>query len=203
MTQKRWVIQEILHVTTGFLRDKGIESPRLCAEVLLSCQLGKSRVKLYLAFDQPLSNREVAGYRSLIKRRLAGEPLQYITGHQEFWSLDLAVNPAVMIPRSETELLVEEALGLRQNGLLSDNLTPMILDVGTGSGAIAIALAKEIEGARLWASDISPEALQLAQENARRHNLKERIRFCAGDLFEPIATLCANSHWDVVVRDVL
>ena len=124
MTQKRWVIQEILHVAKGFLRDKGIESPRLCAEVLLSYQLRKSRVKLYLAFDKPLSNREVAGYRSLIKRRLAGEPLQYITGHQEFWSLDFLVSPAVLIPRPETELLVEEALRIREENLLPEIISP-------------------------------------------------------------------------------
>ena len=107
MNQKKWAIQEILTVTTAFLRDKGIEIPRLCAEVLLSHQLKKSRVELYLEFDQPLSPLEVAGYRSLIRRRLKREPLQYITGHQEFWSLNFFVSPAVLIPRPETELLVE------------------------------------------------------------------------------------------------
>ena len=191
MTQKRWVIQDILHVTTGFLRDKGIESPRLCAEALLSCQLRKSRVKLYLAFDQPLSNREVAGYRSLIKRRLAGEPVQYITGHQEFWSLDFLVSPAVLIPRPETELLIEEVLRIREENLLPENHEPILLDLGTGSGAIAISLAREIQNATIWASDISFEALAVARANARNHSLDQRIRFCQGDLWRPFSrTAC-------------
>ena len=191
MTQKRWVIQEILHVAKGFLRDKGIESPRLCAEVLLSYQLRKSRVKLYLAFDKPLSNREVAGYRSLIKRRLAGEPLQYITGHQEFWSLDFLVSPAVLIPRPETELLVEEALRIREENLLPENHQPILLDLGTGSGAIAISLAREIQNATVWASDISFEALAVARANARNHSLDQGIRFCQGDLWQPFSrTAC-------------
>jgi release factor glutamine methyltransferase len=199
MTEKRWTIKELLGLTTDYLKAKAIDSPRLCTEVLLSHQLKKSRVDLYLDYDQPLGKEEIAGFRSLVRRRVKGEPLQYITGHREFWSLDLVVNPAVMIPRPETELLVEEALRLRQNGLLSDNLTPMILDVGTGSGAIAIALAKEVEDARLWASDISPEALQVAQENARRHNLGERITFCAGDLFEPFAG--SSAAFDMIISN--
>lgn len=187
MTENRWTIKELLDLTTNYLREKAIESPRLCAEVLLSHQLRKSRVELYLDYDQPLHKEEIAGFRSFVRRRVKREPLQYITGHQEFWSLDLVVNPSVLIPRPETELLVEEALRLWESGLLVDNFHPAILDVGTGSGAIAIALAKEIEGARIWASDISPEALALAKENARRYNLEERIRFCEGDLLEPFS----------------
>jgi release factor glutamine methyltransferase len=199
MTERRWTIKELLGITTDYLRGKAIDSPRLCAEVLLSHQLKKTRVDLYLDYDQPLRREEIAGFRSLVQRRVKREPLQYITGHREFWSLDLIVNPAVMIPRAETELLVEEALRLRKSGLLSDNLTPMILDVGTGSGAIAIALATEIEGARIWASDISPEALHLAQENARRHNLREKITFCAGDLFEPF--MGSSMAFDMIVSN--
>ena len=197
MTEKRWTIKELLGLTTDYLKTKAIDSPRLCTEVLLSHQLKKSRVDLYLDYDQPLGEEEIAGFRSLVRRRVKGEPLQYITGHREFWSLDLLVNPAVMIPRPETELLVEEALRLRQDGLLTDNLTPMILDLGTGSGAIA--LAKEIEGASLWASDISPEALQLAQANARRHGLGDRIMFCAGDLFEPFKG--GSAAFDIIVSN--
>jgi release factor glutamine methyltransferase len=199
MTEKRWTIKELLDLTTNYLREKAIDSPRLCAEVLLSHQLKKTRVELYLDYDQPLRSDEIGGFRSLVRRRVKREPLQYITGHQEFWSLDLVVNPAVLIPRPETELLVEEALRLRQNGLLSDNLNPMILDVGTGSGAIAIALAKEIEGARIWASDISPEAITLAQENTRRHNLGERVSFCEGDLLEPFTG--SSLTFDMIVSN--
>ena len=199
MTQKRWTIQQILRVTTEFLRDRGIENPRLCSEVLLSHQLKRSRVELYLAFDQPLRSSEIAGYRSLIRRRLAREPLQYITGHQEFWSLDFLVNPAVLIPRAETEILVEEAIKLKESNLLADSARPEILDLGTGSGAIAISLAKEIESAAIWASDISFEALALAEENAKHHSLNGRIRFCQGDLWQPFSN--SAIAFDIVISN--
>jgi release factor glutamine methyltransferase len=199
MTQKNWAIQGILNVTTKFLRDKGIESPRLCAEVLLSHQLKKNRVELYLEFDQPLSPLEIAGYRSLIKRRLKREPFQYIIGHQEFWSLDFLVSPAVLIPRPETELLVEEALKLGERNLFSDNSHPKILDLGTGSGVIAISLAKEIQNASIWASDISFEALALAKNNAQHHNLNSRITFCQGDLWQPFST--SSVSFDMIISN--
>lgn len=199
MARKKWAVREILNVATKFLAGKGIESPRLCAEVLLSHELKKSRVELYLALDQPLSRYEVARYRSLIKRRLKREPLQYITGHQEFWSLDFSVSPAVLIPRAETELLVEEAIKLREEHLLPDNGKPGILDLGTGSGAIAISLAKEIQNATIWASDISFEALAVARANAKRHNLDRRIRFCQGDLWQPFSN--SSTPFDVIISN--
>jgi len=199
MTYKRWTIQEILDVTTQFLRDKGIESPRLCAEVLLAHQLKKSRVELYLKFDQPLSSLEIAGYRSLIKRRLKREPVQYITGHQEFWSLDFLVSPAVLIPRPETEVLVEEAIKIKKSNLLSDSSHPKILDLGTGSGAIAITLAKEIESATIWASDISFDALTVARDNAKHHNLNSRIKFYQGDLWQPFSN--SSITFDMIISN--
>jgi len=199
MIKKRWTIQEILNLTTDFFREKGIDSARLCAEVLLSHQLKKSRLELYLEYDQPLCRDEIAGYRSLVRRRSKREPLQYITGHQEFWSLDFFVSPAVLIPRPETEILVEEAIRLKQGNRLSDNTCPTILDLGTGSGAIAISLAKEIECATVWASDISPEALAVAKENAKYHNLDNRIRFCQGDLWEPF--LGNSIRFDMIISN--
>jgi release factor glutamine methyltransferase len=199
MAPKKWAVREILNVSSRFLRDKGIEGPRLCAEVLLAHELKKSRVDLYLAFDQPLSNKEIVQYRSLIKRRLRREPLQYITGHQEFWSIDFRISPAVLIPRTETELLVEEAIKLWERRLLPNNINPTILDLGTGSGAIAIALAKEIEGAILWASDISFEAIAVARTNAQRHNLERRIRFCQGDLWQPFSD--SSTTFDIIISN--
>jgi release factor glutamine methyltransferase len=199
MAREKWAVREILNVATKFLAGKGIESPRLCAEVLLCHELEKSRVALYLALDQPLSKDEVAGYRSLIKRRLKREPLQYITGHQEFWSLDFSVSPAVLIPRAETELLVEEAIKLREEHLLPDNGKPRILDLGTGSGAIAISLAKEIQSATIWASDISFEALAVARANAKRHNLDRRISFCQGDLWQPFSN--SSTLFDMITSN--
>jgi len=199
MTQKSWAIQRILNVATEFLRDKGIESPRLCAEVLLSHQLKKKRVELYLEFDQPLNPLEIAGYRSLIRRRLKREPLQYIIGHQEFWSLEFLVSSAAFIPRPETELLVEEALKLGERNLFSDSSHPKILDLGTGSGVIAISLAKEIQNATLWASDISFEALALAKDNAQHHNLNSRITFCQGDLWQPFSN--SSVSFDIILSN--
>ena len=188
MTQRTWTIKEILNVTSQFLRDKQIESPRLCAEVLLSLQLRKTRVELYLSFDQPLRDSEVAQYRALVKRRLNREPLQYITGRQEFWSLEFVVNPSVLVPRPDTEILVEEALNLKKTNQLPEGSGGQmrILDLGTGSGAIAISLAKEIEDACFWATDISAEALAVARENAERHAVSGKITFCEGDLWQAL-----------------
>jgi release factor glutamine methyltransferase len=188
MTQRTWTIKEILNVTAQFLRDKQIESPRLCAEVLLSHQLRKTRVELYLSFDQPLRDSEVAQYRALVKRRLNKEPVQYITGRQEFWSLEFVVNPSVLIPRPDTEILVEEALRLNKANQLAEGSGDQtrILDLGTGSGAIAVSLAREIEGAAFWATDISAEALAVARENAERHAVSGKIRFCEGDLYQAL-----------------
>jgi release factor glutamine methyltransferase len=188
MTQRTWTIKEILNVTAEFLRDKQIESPRLCAEVLLALQLCKTRVELYLSFDQPLRDSEVAQYRALVKRRLNREPLQYITGRQEFWSLEFVVNPSVLVPRPDTEILVEEALRLKRADQLPEGGGDQtrILDLGTGCGAIAISLAKEIEGAAFWATDISAEALAVARENAERHAVSGKIMFCEGDLYQAL-----------------
>ncbi len=200
MTYKRWTIQEILNVTAEFLKDKGIESPRLCAEILLAHQLKKSRVELYLEFDHPLNSLEIANYRSLIRRRLKREPVQYITGHQEFWSLDFLVSPAVLIPRPETEVLVEEAIKIKENNLLSDSGQPKILDLGTGSGAIAITIAKEIKSATIWASDIAFEALAVARDNAKHHNLNNsRIKFYQGDLWQPFSN--SSITFDMIISN--
>jgi release factor glutamine methyltransferase len=188
MTQRTWTIKEILTVTAQFLRDKKIESPRLCAEVLLALQLRKTRVELYLSFDQPLRDSEVAQYRALVRRRLNREPLQYITGRQEFWSLEFTVNSSVLVPRPDTEILVEEALRLKKTDQLPEGSGDQtrILDLGTGCGAIAISLAKEIEVAVFWATDISAEALAVARENAERHDVSGKITFCQGNLYQAL-----------------
>jgi release factor glutamine methyltransferase len=188
MTQRTWTIKEILTVTAQFLRDKQIESPRLCAEVLLALQLRKTRVELYLSFDQPLRDSEVAQYRALVRRRLNREPLQYITGRQEFWSLEFTVNSSVLVPRPDTEILVEEALRLKKTDQLPEGSGDQtrILDLGTGCGAIAISLAKEIEVAVFWATDISAEALAVARENAERHDVSGKITFCQGNLYQAL-----------------
>jgi release factor glutamine methyltransferase len=194
-----WTIHELLKVTTDYLTQKGIESPRLSAEMLLAHQLNLSRVNLYLDFDKPLGEEEVAGFRNLIRRRLRREPLQYITGHQEFWSLDFQVAPPVLIPRPETEVLVEQVMRLLKEERLPEKDRPKILDLGTGCGALAVSLAREIKGAALWATDVSEEALQVARLNAQAHEVAERIVFKTGDLWQPLRG--KDIRFDVIVSN--
>jgi release factor glutamine methyltransferase len=192
-------IRDLLKVTTDYLKQKDIESPRLSAEVLLAHLLKLTRVQLYLHFDQPLNEEELTGYRALIKRRLNREPLQYITGRQEFWSLDFEVNSSVLIPRPESELLVEKSLSLYRAGQIPHADHPRLLDLGTGSGAVAVAVAGEIQTAEVWASDISEEALKVARLNATGHHVGHRILFLLGDLWEPVRE--KNLVYDLVVSN--
>jgi release factor glutamine methyltransferase len=178
-----------LKVSCDYLKEKQIDSPRLTAEVLLAHQLRSDRVNLYLNLDQPLTEKEVSGYRALIRRRLQHEPLQYITGIQEFWSIDFVVDPRALIPRPETELLVEHALRLLKPAAESENQEPKILDLGTGCGTLAVSLAKEVPNAQIWATDNSHGALELALLNAQKHGVSDRIQFKEGDLWEPLMNL--------------
>ena len=185
MPSKQWTVNTILRITVDYLTGKGIDSPRLSAEILLAHQLNMDRVNLYLNFDRPLSDEELEGYRALLRRRLSREPIQYITGVQEFWSLDFAVGPGVLIPRPESELLIEQVLSLCAKGRVPESGDPHILDLGTGSGALAVSLARELEAAVIWASDLSAATLETAKRNAARHGVEDRVRFVEGDLFEP------------------
>jgi len=167
---------------------------RLDAETLLMHVLGRDRAYLYAHPELELSCRELNRYNQLLDRRANGEPLQYITGHQEFWGLDLLVTPAVLIPRPETEHSVEAALEL-----LPDFESPHIIDVGTGSGCIALALASELPNAHIDAVDISVEALQVARKNGQRLGLGDRITFAQSDLLEKY--LPVGPTFDVVVSN--
>lgn len=197
MTPKAWCIKALLETATDYLTEKGIENARLNAEVLLAHQLHIRRISLYLNFDQPLSAEEVSGYRNLIRRRLKHEPLQYITGTQEFWSLSFEVNPHVLIPRPETEILVEQAVRLSKR--INNNASLRILDMGTGSGIISVALAKEILHGSITATDISEKALDTALRNAQQHGVSERITFLEGDLFEPL--MDERTPFDLIVSN--
>ena len=196
MTPKAWCIKTLLETATDYLVEKRIENARLNAEVLLAYQLRVKRISLYLNFEQPLTEKEVSGYRALIRRRLKHEPLQYITGLQEFWSLAFKVNPHVLIPRPETEILVDQAITL--SGTFSE--APLrILDLGTGSGAISVSLAKEVPEALILATDISGEALVVARENTQEHNVTDRIAFLRGDFFEPL--MCEKPAFHLIVSN--
>ena len=172
---ERWTVLKLLQWTAEYFRDKGIESPRLDAELLLSATLEMDRVALYVNFERPLIAEELARYREKVRRRADREPLQYILGETEFWSLPFSVNPFVLIPRADTEVLVEEALK-RIDGCSN------VLDVGTGSAAIAVALAHEKPEIKVTALDCSEDALEVARGNARRNGVVERVACLAGDL---------------------
>jgi len=171
-----WTVLKVLQWTAGYLQQAGVENGRLDGELLLAAALGLDRVGLYLNHDRPMAPAELEGFREFVKRRARREPLQYILGRTEFWSLPFKVTPAVLIPRADTEILVEEALE-KAGGASA------ILDVGTGSGAIAVALAHELPAAQVVAVDCSAEALAVARENAVMNGVDGRISFREGDLF--------------------
>lgn len=176
-----WTILKVLQWTTVRFGEKGISSARLDAEVLLAHVLGVTRVGLYMAYDQPMEGPELLRFRELIHRRLAGEPVAYLVGEQEFWSLAIKVDRRVLIPRPDTEALVEVGLRVARSGRLS-----RIADVATGSGAVAIALAKEVPEAVMVATDASAEALAVARANVERHGLGHRVELHQGDLLAPL-----------------
>ena len=172
-------IAETLKLASQQLRSAAIANDVLDAQTLLAEALGKDRTYLIVNFNEQLSEDLLAKFQRLIARRASGEPLQYITGHQEFFGLEFDVTPDVLIPRPETEILVEETIRLASQQKVS---VPVILDIGTGSGCIAVALARELEDAEITAIDISEAALNVARRNAAKHNLADRIRFVHSDL---------------------
>jgi release factor glutamine methyltransferase len=190
-----WTILEVLQWTTARFQERGLSSPRLDAELLAAHAFGLTRVHLYTQFDRPLLPPELAAFRDLVKRRQAGEPVAYLTGRKEFWSLDLAVDARVLIPRPDTETAVEEALARLKER--STESPPRIADVGTGSGAIALALAKSRPEATVVASDVSPDALAVARANAERLGLA--VTFVQGNLAEPLRAL---EKFDVLVANL-
>lgn len=186
--QETWTTLKILAWTKEYLSAKGIENARLEAEWLLCAATGLDRVGLYLNFDKPLNKDELASFRALVARRARREPLQHILGTQEFYGLEFEVSPDVLIPRHDTETLVAEALA-RRPGARS------VLDIGTGSGCIAVALARHLHAAAVTAIDISPDALAMAHRNAARNGVE--IELLAGSLLEPVA----RRSFDLIVSN--
>jgi release factor glutamine methyltransferase len=180
-TPKSWTILELLQTTQKYFAGCGIQTPRLDAELLLGHCLNKDRLRLYLDFEALVTEAELSSFRDLVRRRGKREPLAYIVGYKDFWSLRLQVTPAVLIPRPETEVLVEHAAGLfRGTG-------PAILDIGTGTGAIAIALARELPAAAITATDISDRALDIARQNAEACCPAKAIAFITSDGLSAVA----------------
>jgi len=184
LTDPDWTIIKILQWTTSYFRSNGIDSPRSTAEILLAHTLGLKRIDLYLRYDQPLVRSELDCFRALIKRRINREPVAYIIGLKEFWNMELSVEIEVLIPRPETECLVEEALSvLSKDSFYSPK---RVLEVGTGSGAIILALASEKPEHNYFASDISIRAIFVALKNAEKHGLDKKICFFCGNWFLPL-----------------
>ncbi len=177
-----WTVGRLLTWTTDYLKKSGSENPRLDAEVLLATARGCQRIALYTAYEEIVGDETRATFRELVKRRADGTPVPYLVGKKEFYSLSFRVSPDVLIPRPETEHLVVAALDL----LGESSAGKLCVDVGTGSGAIAISVAKHATSCRVIATDISPPALELARQNAADHGLSSRIEFLAGDLLTPL-----------------
>lgn len=180
---ENWTLGALLDWTAKYLAQKGLEFPRLDAEVLLAQAAGCKRIDLYgFRYGEAATPEVRQRYKELIRRRLEGCPVAYLVGRKEFFALELEVTPAVLIPRPDSELVVTECLELAKK-----LAAPRIVDIGTGSGNLAIAVAKNHPGAQVTAIDQSPEALAVARRNAEKHGVSQRVRFLEGDLFSPVA----------------
>ena len=179
--QKNWTVLHLLNTTAAYFEEKQIEQPRLNAEHLLSKALNMARFNLYVAFDRPVTPQELDRFRSYVKRRAQREPLQYIMGDTEFMGLPFRVNPSVLIPRPETETLVETIL---ERKAACSSGQPVIVDVGSGSGCIGVSLAKLWPGAQVFAVDISSEALDMARLNAKENGVGKAVHCMEYDIFE-------------------
>ena len=188
-----WTIRALMEWTEKHFQEKGIESPRLETQLLLSHALNCKKPDLYTRWDEVVVEESRGKFRDLIRRRLEGCPIQYVIGYREFFLLEFEVTPAVLIPRLETETLVAEAVKR-----LKSLSAARVLDIGTGSGCIAVTIAHRHKSAEVTAADISAEALEVARRNAARHGVAERIRFLHGDLFAPLR---ADERYDVIVSN--
>src|SRR3954451_3488401 len=178
----RWTVGRLLTWTADYLKRRGAESPRLDTEVLLAKVLDWERVQLYTHYEEEVGERPRAAFRDLVRRRAEGMPVAYLVGRKEFYSLAMAVSPAVLIPRPDSEFVVVEFLNLTKT-----LEAPRAVDVGTGSGCLTLACVHQHKTARFVAIDLSPEALAVAVANARTHNLTDRVEFRLGDRLEPVA----------------
>ncbi len=188
-----WTIKALLAWTTDFLTAKGFEAAKREAEILLAHVLGGKRMDLFVRFDEQPTDAERTKFRELIHRRVAGWPVAYLVGSREFYLLSFDVDPAVLVPRPDTETLVLEAIKR-----LKPLAAPAVLDIGTGSGCIAVSLAHQKKDARVTATDVSPDALAVAKRNAAKHGVADRMTFLQGDLFAPLP---AGSTFDLIASN--
>jgi release factor glutamine methyltransferase len=198
-TEGTWTVRRLLEWTTPFFTRKGVDSPRLSAELLLSHVLEIPRIKLYTDYERSVEGKSLTTFRDLVKRAAEEEPIAYLTGRAHFFSLEFHVTRDVLIPRPDTETLVENVIQLlrKEPGLEK----PSILDLCTGSGCIAAAIAHNIKDAVVTATDISPAAVAIAQKNLQRLKLSERVIVEQGDLFTPLEKLVDRQPFNVIVAN--
>ncbi|RCS41403.1 peptide chain release factor N(5)-glutamine methyltransferase [Bremerella cremea] len=195
-TAEPWTIGRLLNWTTEYLESKGSDEARLESQLLLCHAIGCQKIQLYTRFEETVDDDKRTKFRELVKQRAAGTPVAYLLGTREFYSMEFAVTPDVLIPRPETEHLVIEALDrLKARG---SEGTLRLLELGTGSGIIAVTVAKHAKNVTCLATDISAKALQVAQKNAEKHGVSERIEFALGDLFEAVPQ---GETFDIIVSN--
>lgn len=192
-----WTVARLLQWTREYLAQRDVESPRLCSEILLADALGCERLRLFTQYDSIPEEAVLGRFRASVRRAADGEPVAYLVGRKEFFSLSFTVTPDVLVPRPETEIIVERLVHLVRGGAAVRS----VLDIGTGSGCVAIALARHLPDARIHASDISPAALAVAQRNAADHAVADRIDFRTGDLLSPWEDVRAAGGFDVIVSN--
>jgi len=197
-----WTTRRLLGWISGALERKGLDSPRLCAELLVSHVLGCERLRLYMEADRPAEPLELATLRDLTRRALDHEPVQYLVGEAWFFSMAFKVDQRALIPRPSSETIVEHVLQLeRSDSSLAPGGSLALADIGTGSGCLAIALLKHLPGARAIATDVSAPALELTRENAARHGVLDRLDLARGDLLEPLRDRPGGAPLDVLVSN--
>jgi release factor glutamine methyltransferase len=194
-----WTVRRILEWTSGFFTRKNVDAPRLAAELLLAHVLNCPRLKLYTDYERVLSDKDLATYRALVQRAGEHEPIAYLTGKAYFFNLEFEVSPAVLIPRPDTETLVENVLQLSRNTAGFES--PRVLDLCTGSGCIAAASAHHLKAAVVIATDISEEAVKVARRNIERLNLTDRVTVEQGDLYDPLAALPDPGSFNLIVAN--
>jgi release factor glutamine methyltransferase len=194
-----WTVRRILEWTAAFFTRKSVDAPRLSAELLLSHVLNCPRIKLFTDYERPLADGELTSYRDLVKRAGEQEPIAYLTGRAHFFNLEFEVDRGVLIPRPDTETLVEDVLQTVriQSGLDS----PRVLDLCTGSGCIACAIAKQLKSAQVLAVDISPAAVAVAKRNVERLKLADRVTVEQGDLYEPLGRVVDAGPFHLIVAN--
>ncbi|MFW6022023.1 MAG: peptide chain release factor N(5)-glutamine methyltransferase [Halanaerobiaceae bacterium] len=190
-------IKEILTSTVEYFKKHNIAEPRLDAEVLLAHVLKKDRIQLYVNFDLPLQNEEIDKYRNLVRKRASRIPVAYLIGEKEFMSMNLYIERGVLIPRPETEQLVEKVIEYCKENMIEE---PNIVDVGSGSGAISVSLAHYIPGSRILAVDISDKAVEITSKNIEKYELGDRVSVIKGDLLSPLLKI-DKKNVDIVISN--